>query len=180
MGSRDYNFSQTKILIADDHQPMRRVMRGIMRELGIGELEHVNNGEAALQMMPGFQPDVLVTDFMMQPMNGLELIHVVRSGQAGVDRFLPIIMVSAYTEVHEVIKARDAGATEFLAKPISAKMVYYRLRSIVENPRQYVDSVQYFGPDRRRREAELDLPNRRLMAYEYLKNKAGIVRLGGR
>ncbi len=79
--------------------------------------------------------------------------------------------MTAYTEIKDILKARDAGATEFLAKPFSAKLVYYRLRSIIENPRNYVDSRKYFGPDRRRRKIDDISADRRTITYQYTSAK---------
>ena len=68
------------------------------------------------------------------------------------------------------------GATEFLAKPISGKLVYYRLRSIVENPREFVEAESYFGPDRRRREMPAAGSNRRENDYEYKSPQRTVLR----
>jgi DNA-binding response OmpR family regulator len=86
----------------------------------------------------------------MFPVDGLELAETIRSGQAGVDPYLPILLIIAYTEMHTILQARDAGVNEFLAKPISAKLVYCRIRSMIEHPRPYVRAEEFFGPDRRR------------------------------
>lgn len=59
-------------------------------------------------------------------------------------------MLTGYTEHQQVVEARDAGVNEFLAKPISAKPLYQRLAAIIDNPRSFVRTKSYFGPDRRR------------------------------
>ena len=64
-------------------------------------------------------------------------------------------MLTGHTEADRVMEARDAGVTEFLAKPVSALQLFQRIRTIIEAPRQYVRTADYFGPDRRRRN-ELD------------------------
>src|SRR3546814_1685570 len=64
--------------------------------------------------------------------------------------FVPIIMVTAQSEEWKVMKARDAGVTEFLVKPFSAKTMARRITVVVENPRQFVRTDEFFGPDRRR------------------------------
>jgi len=66
---------------------------------------------------------------------------------------VPIIMLTGHSEKKRVISARDAGVTEFLAKPISAKSLYQRILNIVINPRPFIKSKGYFGPDRRRNAA---------------------------
>jgi two-component system chemotaxis response regulator CheY len=64
---------------------------------------------------------------------------------------VPIIMISGYTEKHRVEAARDAGVTEFLAKPITAQSLYSRIAEIMERPRAFIRCDTYFGPDRRRK-----------------------------
>ena len=59
-------------------------------------------------------------------------------------------MVSANTETHQILEARDAGATEYLAKPVSGKLIYDRIVAVIENKRQSVRAEAFFGPDRRR------------------------------
>jgi DNA-binding response OmpR family regulator len=61
-----------------------------------------------------------------------------------------IIMLTGHSEKKRVVAARDAGVTEFLAKPISAKALYQRIVNIVVNPRPFIKTRSYFGPDRRR------------------------------
>jgi DNA-binding response OmpR family regulator len=60
-------------------------------------------------------------------------------------------MLTGHTEMNRVMEARDAGVHEFLAKPISAKSIYARIRAIIERPRPFIRAGVYFGPDRRRR-----------------------------
>ncbi len=147
----EYDLANINVLIVDDYQPIRYILRGILREFGIANVVDKANGREALEALKAFPADVLITDYSMFPIDGLELAETIRSGEAGVDPYLPIILITAYTEMDIILRARDAGVNEFLAKPISAKLVYYRLRSIIENPRPFVRAEEFFGPDRRRR-----------------------------
>ncbi|MEE8129654.1 MAG: hypothetical protein V3T48_05170, partial [Vicinamibacterales bacterium] len=85
------------------------------------------------------------------PLNGLDFVRMVRFGKESPNRYVPIIMLTGHTELHRVCEARDAGVNEFLSKPVSAKAVYSRIASIIENPRMFVHTKTYFGPCRRRR-----------------------------
>ena len=163
----NYNFSKLYVTIVDDQPPMRILLRGILKELGVNKVKDCTNGVEALETFAGFPPDVIFTDYAMEPMDGLEMIRHIRTGEANVDRFVPIVVVSAYTEVQDIIAARDMGATEFLAKPVSATQVYKRLKSVVENPRTFVDSESFFGPDRRRRLIDFEEDDRRKIDYVY-------------
>jgi DNA-binding response OmpR family regulator len=82
--------------------------------------------------------------------DGLELIQMIRQPGGNSNPFVPIVMLTGHTERTRVTAARDAGITEFLAKPISAKGLYQRIFSIVAHPRPFIKTATYFGPDRRR------------------------------
>jgi FixJ family two-component response regulator len=75
--------------------------------------------------------------------------------------YVPVIVVTAYSEYAYVIQARDRGMTDFLAKPLTAKMIYERIRSVIDNARPFVQADSFFGPDRRRRRLERQEPDRR-------------------
>ena len=76
--------------------------------------------------------------------------------------YMPIIMLTANTSAEQVREARDAGVTEYLAKPVSPKSIYERICSIVDHPRTFIHSNKYDGPDRRRHnETATDCPGRR-------------------
>lgn len=147
----DYDLSRMKVLVVDDHPPMRKIIVEILRELGVIDFVEVDDGRAALSALADFKPDIIFTDNIMKPMGGLELTRTIRAGQEGIDPTTPIIMVSAYTEKERIFEARDGGITEFLAKPVSTKSILARLRVVFEKPRPFVRSKRFFGPDRRRR-----------------------------
>src|SRR2546423_87136 len=85
----------------------------------------------------------------------------IRSSPDSPDPFAPIVMLSGHTEKARVMQARDAGITEFMAKPVSARSLYARIVSIIENPRPFVRTKDYFGPDRRRQMLPFEGPERR-------------------
>jgi len=76
-------------------------------------------------------------------------------------------MVSGETSKDLIVGARDAGVNEFLAKPISTRMVYQRFMNIIENPRAFVSTEDFYGPDRRRRQMRFPGLERRRVAYAY-------------
>jgi DNA-binding response OmpR family regulator len=82
--------------------------------------------------------------------DGLELTQMIRQPGANANPYVPIIMLTGHSEKKRIIGARDAGVTEFLAKPISAKSLYERILNVVANPRPFIKTKSYFGPDRRR------------------------------
>lgn len=113
-------------------------------------IEESDCGRNAMNTIRQWPPDVILTEYWLSLMNGVEMLRTVRTDK-GPLRFTPIIMVSAETLREKVIAARNAGVTEYIAKPITAKDMLLRIREVIERPRPFVDSKAYFGPDRRRR-----------------------------
>lgn len=163
----DLDLSDLSILIVDDYPPMRAILRVMLKALGVKEIGEANDGLSALDEMIGFRADIVIADYRMVPMDGVELTLRIRDGDAGIDPFTPVLMVSGHSEKSRICQARDAGVTEFLVKPISATLLYYRLRAVVENPRPFIRSPDFFGPDRRRRALAFEGPDRRKVPYEY-------------
>lgn len=173
----DYNLSQLSILIIDDYAPMRRILHNILRELGIRQICDARDGIEAMERLRTNEIDLIFVDQRMEPIDGLEFTRRIRAGVGTIDKFIPIIMISGHTEVDLIMAARDAGVTEFLAKPVSAKLVYYRIRSVIDNPRNFIRIDKFFGPDRRRRPvADFGGVNRRRAPHHY----SGRPRGGGR
>ena len=144
-------FEHLKILIVEDNQHMRTLLRGLLNSVGIREIVEANNGASALDALREKKCDLILSDLSMAPMNGLEFSRKVRTGDHSPNPFVPIIMITGHTERARVEAARDAGVTEFLAKPITAHSLFSRIAEIVERPRAFVRCEAYFGPDRRRK-----------------------------
>jgi len=86
----------------------------------------------------------------MELLDGLDFVRLVRTAKDSSNPYVPIIMLSGYTEYGRVIEASDAGMNEFLAKPISAKALYQRFAANIDNLRPFIRTKHYFRPDRRR------------------------------
>ncbi|MBB4266695.1 response regulator [Roseospira visakhapatnamensis] len=148
------DLSQFCILVVDDNPHMRRIVKEILRALGVGTIKDATDGADALKIMRVITPDVIIADLDMSPLDGLEFTRMVRTGKDSTNRYVPIIMLTAHSESFRVVQARDAGVTEFLAKPISVKRLSLRLEAVIKRPRVYVRTRTFFGPDRRRRTAD--------------------------
>jgi DNA-binding response OmpR family regulator len=103
-----------------------------------------------LEAFTQYMPDIVLTDWAMPVFDGLELTQRIRQPGANANPYAPVIMLTGHSEKKRVVAARDAGVTEFLAKPISAKSLYQRILNVVVNPRPFIKTSGYFGPDRRR------------------------------
>lgn len=144
------DFEKLRFVVADDNAHMRRIVRTLLRAFGSREIQETEDGASALEAVENFMPDILITDIKMPIFDGIELTQMIRNPDGSKCPYLPIIMLSAYSERKRVLMARDAGATEFLCKPVSANALYKRIQNVIENPRPFVKVGTYFGPDRRR------------------------------
>lgn len=143
-----------KVLIVEDNLHMRALLRSLLGTAGFREIHEAQDGSAALEVLTGRKFDFILCDLTMKPMNGLAFTREVRRSNESANPFVPIIMISGYTEQHRVETARDAGVTEFLAKPVTAQSLYARIAEIMERPRAFIRCGNYFGPDRRRKTNE--------------------------
>lgn len=146
-----YDFSNLRVLVVDDNRFMRETVEAILASIGIGTVYHAENAEDGYNKTREKQPDVIVSDWDMEPGDGITLVKWLRSRKDSPDRYIPIIMLTGYSELNRVMAARDSGVTEFLAKPVSTKSMHARLMSIIDQPRPFIRTDSYFGPDRRRR-----------------------------
>lgn len=143
-----------KALIVEDNLHMRHLLRSLLASAGMRDISEAAEGAAALKMLNSRRCDFILCDLAMKPMNGLEFTREVRRSNSSANPFVPIIMISGYTEQRRVEAARDAGVTEFLAKPVTAQSLYSRIAEIMERPRAFIRCNSYFGPDRRRKAME--------------------------
>ena len=147
-------FDHLKALIVEDNVHMRTLLKSLLTALGIKHAYEANNGADAFVIMRDKSPDLVLTDLSMKPVDGIAFTREVRTAHDSPNPYVPIIMITGHTERRKVEAARDAGVTEFLAKPITAQGLILRIAEIVERPRAFVRCDGYFGPDRRRRRDE--------------------------
>lgn len=153
MGQSCY-LSNIKFLIVDDNAFMRTVIRRILGALGVQDVREAGDGAEALKILQTWPADIVLLDWEMTPFDGIEFTHMVRTSSDIQNPYMPIIMVSGYSEYWRISSARDAGVTEFLVKPISANGLFSRIRNVIENPRPFVAAPGFFGPDRRRHDVD--------------------------
>lgn len=144
------DFHRLKFLVIDDNAHMRRIVRQLLHGFGSREILDAEDGATGLEVFAGQKPDIVITDWAMPVYDGIEFTKAIRNSDSPVTRFVPIIMLSGHSEKRRIVEARDAGITEFLAKPVSAKSLYERILSVVLAPRPFIKTKDYFGPDRRR------------------------------
>jgi len=147
------SLNELQVLLVDDNQHMRAITSAILQSAGIRRIREVADGGAALDAMRDQAIDLAIVDFNMFPLDGVEFTRLVRNSPDSANPYLPIIMMTGHSEKSRVTEARDAGVTEFVVKPITAKAILERINAVIFRPRPFVKSESYFGPDRRRTDA---------------------------
>ncbi len=144
------DFNRLRFLVIEDSAHMRRILRTLLTGFGAREVYEAEDGASGLESFTHFMPDIVIVDWVMPIFDGLELAQMIRQPGANSNPYVPIIMLTGHSDKKRVMIARDAGITEFLCKPISAKSLYERILNVIAKPRPFVKTKTYFGPDRRR------------------------------
>ena len=150
MATAEYNIERLNFLIVDDNKHMCLLVKSILNAFGVRNVVEASDGADAFKALKHFPADIIICDWVMQPLDGLDFVRLVRTGKDSPNPYVPVIMLTGHTEMHRVVEAREAGANEFLAKPVSPMKLYARITSIIERQRNFVKTKTYFGPDRRR------------------------------
>jgi two-component system chemotaxis response regulator CheY len=139
-----------QVLLVDDNQHMRAIVAAILKGTGVKRIREVSDGSEALLAMRDFAADLAIVDFNMSPLDGVEFTRLVRNANDSPNPYLPIIMMTGHAEKSRVYDARDAGVTEFVVKPVTARSILSRIQAVIFKPRPFVRTDGYFGPCRRR------------------------------
>ncbi len=144
--------STMRVLLVDDNQHMRSIVSTVLAGVGVMQVRECWDGAEALDALRQWPADVAIVDFQMSPIDGVEFTRLVRNAADSPNPFLPIIMLTGHAERTRVMEARDAGVTEFIVKPVTARAVLDRLNNVIFKPRAFVRTKDYFGPCRRRKQ----------------------------
>ncbi len=155
------DFSGVHFLIVDSNALSADLARDLLLTMGAETVFVAHSFDEGVEILGSDAVDVLLTELHLPPRSGLELIRMIRDGKTKAHKQMPILVMSAMSAKEHVFEARDAGVTEFIAKPYGVEGFYRRIVGIVARPRTFVDSNKYFGPDRRRRQVPYDGPDRR-------------------
>ena len=146
-----YALDNLRVLIVDQNVHIRQLMWTILQNIGVGTIDTSSDAVGGFDDYCSNEYDVVFTDSEMAPVSGLEFVDLIRSSPKSPNPYVPIIMLSARTDGERIRLARDHGVTEFLAKPFTVDIVLKRLETVIGNPRPFVRTNSYFGPDRRRK-----------------------------
>ncbi|NWH07181.1 MAG: response regulator [Alphaproteobacteria bacterium] len=168
-----YLFDRMSCLIVDDSNFMRSLIIGALGALGVYQVKVAEHGGDAIDLLRLMKVDplragimsvdMIISNWQMSPVDGMMLLRWIRRGADSPNRFIPFIMITAYSETERVRESRDLGVTEFLTKPFSVNTLAQKIAQTIERPRQFVHTQDYFGPDRRRNVKSFDHGERRLL-----------------
>ena len=156
------NLGQDRIsvLVVEDNEYMLDILVNSLKRIGFTRVQKAHNGKEAVEYLKltakAFsggaveQIDVVISDLVMSPVNGVHLLQWLRDDKGSPNRFMPVIMLSGAADRQNVEECRDRGVNDFMGKPFSVDNIYKVLQRIIDAPRQFVTTQNYFGPDRRR------------------------------
>ena len=117
-----------KILIVDDFATMRRILKNILKQLGLSNITEADDGATALEELKKNQFDLIISDWNMPKMTGIDLLRAVRADEQTKD--LPFLMVTAEAQKQNVIDAVQAGVSNYVVKPFTAEAISEKLEKI--------------------------------------------------
>ena len=120
-----------EVLIVDDYKTMLRIIRNLMKQLGFNNVDEATDGSAALQKLRDKKYDLVISDWNMEPMTGLQLLQEVRAD--GELKGMPFIMVTAESKTENVIAAKQAGVNNYIVKPFNAATLKSKLQAVLGN-----------------------------------------------
>ena len=138
--------AETTILIVDDEQYMRKVVRSLLLFIGVKKIHEASDGAAGLEAIGTVMPDIVLLDWEMPLLNGPEFVRVVRSPSTFAHSEVPIIMLTGHVEKSRVVEAIRLGVNEYICKPVAAKTLLDRIVAIRTRPRPIVQLGNYYGP----------------------------------
>lgn len=142
--------AKLSVLLVDGDKFTRSVVASVLRQMGVGSVSLADGCAQAAALLRDFRIDVVVTERELPDGDGLTLTHWIRTHAQSPNPRIPVIMVTGRVQQADVIAAREAGVTEFIAKPISEQALRLRLKAVLLAPREFVRAESFTGPSRRR------------------------------
>ena len=117
------------VLIVDDYATMLRIIKNLLKQLNFNNVDEASNGEQALQMLQLKDYGLIISDWNMQPMTGLELLKEVRKSDKL--KAIPFIMITAESKTENVVAAKQAGVSNYIVKPFNADTLKGKMVSVL-------------------------------------------------
>jgi CheY-like chemotaxis protein len=175
------NFRGVSVLLVDRSHYCRSLVAEMLRAFGVQTVISCETGAEAQDQLKTNCVELCVIEADLPDMTGAELINWIRRENKEPLRFVPILVLSGYTQMRMLSTTRDAGANLLLKKPLSAQALFDRLAWLARTPRSYIETKNYVGPDRRFKEVappdsvfkrETDTPEESAVADETSRSAA--------
>jgi two-component system chemotaxis response regulator CheY len=123
------NTTNLRFLIADDFSTMRRIIRGLLKEMGVSNADEAEDGAVALSMLKSAKYDFVVSDINMPVMNGFDLLKAIKADEAL--KHIPVLMVTAEARKEDIVLAAQSGAAGYIVKPFTKATLEERVQKIM-------------------------------------------------
>ncbi|HYH18269.1 MAG TPA: chemotaxis response regulator CheY [Azospirillum sp.] len=118
-----------KILVVDDYATMRRIVRNLLTQIGYTDIDEAGDGVQALAKLRESKFGLVISDWNMEPMTGLQLLKEIRADAKLA--YLPFIMVTAESKTENVIAAKQAGVNNYIVKPFNAETLKMKIQAVI-------------------------------------------------
>ncbi len=119
-----------KFLVVDDFSTMRRILRGLLKEIGCNNVDEAEDGVVALNMLRNLKHDFVVSDINMPNMNGFDLLKAIKADEAL--KHIPVLMVTAEARKEDIVLAAQSGASGYIVKPFTKATLEEKVLKIVQ------------------------------------------------
>jgi two-component system, chemotaxis family, chemotaxis protein CheY len=119
------------ILVVDDFKTMRRIVSGLLTQLGFKNIDEAEDGNSALVKIQGKPFKLIISDWNMEPMSGFDLLQKIRASDNQTIKTLPFIMVTAESKPENIIKAKQAGVNNYIVKPFNAETLKSKMVAVL-------------------------------------------------
>lgn len=143
-----YDLSDIRAIVVDDSVYMCRLIRTMLNGFGMRGVLEAHDGAEALEQLNTTGVDLMIMDWEMPILDGAELVGLIRQPSHPL-RYMPIIVLTAYSTENRTKMAMSLGVNDVLIKPCSPRSLYERVVDCVVNPRPFVRNAEYFGPKHR-------------------------------
>lgn len=143
------NFTQIEALVVDADQYSTSILGQILRGFGLSKHNTIDNGEDAIRRLTGGHIDLLICDAVLPDMKASDLIKWIRRQPSLTLKYIPIVVLTGYTQYSNVVNMRDAGANIVVRKPVSPNVLFDHIAWSARTDRPYIETDNYIGPDRR-------------------------------
>lgn len=161
------------VLVAATEPFLRSIIADVLRNSGISKIQTAGSVPESMEQIRTWLPDAIILDWTLTKGGGEQLTQWIRTSNASPNPQLPIVMVTGDTSQNTILGARDAGIDEIIVKPVVPRAVVGRVNLVLRKRRSFVQSHDFVGPDRRRREADSYKGSKRRMTDKSLDSLDG-------